>query len=85
MATLALDTHRLVTSLKHSGFTEQQAIGITEALQAIDLANVTTKGDLEILERDLTARLRELELRMTIKLGALIVAGIGVLAALKLY
>lgn len=74
MTTIILDTHRFVSRLKESGFSETQAAGLTEALQEIDLSRLTTKADL-----------KELELRMTIKLGSLIVAGTGFLAVLKLF
>jgi hypothetical protein len=71
VSAVLIDTHRLVTNLKKRGFTEDQAAGITDAIQELDLTQLSTKQDL-----------RELELRMTIKLGSLIVAGIGALAAL---
>ncbi len=74
MTSLPLDTHRLVNALKDRGFNEQQAAAVTEAIQEIDLTHVATKSDL-----------REIELRMTIKLGSLIVAGTAFLAILKLF
>ena len=74
MATLIFDTHRLTTYLKEHGFTEQQAVAITEAMQEIDLSQLATRRDL-----------RELELRMTVKLGSLIVAGTSILAVLRFF
>lgn len=80
MPSIPIDTYRLVNVLKQRGFSEQQAGGIVEVLQEIDLGNLASKQDI----RNLEMKLRELELRMTIKLGGLIVAGTGVLAALQL-
>ena len=80
MTSLPIDTYRLVNTLKEHGFTEQQAGGIVEVIQEIDLSNLATKADIRALE----VKIRELELRMTIKLGGLIVAGTGVIAALLL-
>jgi hypothetical protein len=47
---LPLDTHRLVSQLKASGFTDEQAAGVTEALKEIDLSQLSTKADLKDLE-----------------------------------
>lgn len=74
MAIIVLDTYQLISNLKSRGFTEEQARGVSEAIQQIDLSSISTKSDL-----------RELELRMTIKLGSLIIAGVAFLAALKFF
>lgn len=74
MATLAFDTYRLINNLKSKGFTKEQARGVSEAIQEIDLSAMTTKADL-----------KELELRMTIKLGSLIIAGVAFLAVIKFF
>jgi len=79
--TIVLDTHRLISSLKEHGFTEDQAAGITEAVQQIDLSQLATKADV----REVEMTLKELELRMTVKLGSLVVAGTAFLAVLKIF
>jgi hypothetical protein len=81
MPTILLDTHRLISSLRDHGFSEEQATGITDAIQHIDLTQLATKGDI----RDLEVSLKELELRMTLKLGSLVVAGTAFLAVLKIF
>ena len=53
------NTHRLVTRLQDRGFTEEQAEGITEVIQEIDLAEVTTKGDLLQLELKLEKQIAD--------------------------
>lgn len=85
MEAVIADTYRLVNMLKRKGFTEEQAGGLSEAFQQVDLSHLATKRDVEDLHKDILNELKTLELNMTIKLGALIVAGIGVLAALKFF
>ena len=72
MATVTFDTLKFVETLRASGMAENQAKAISDAVkQAHESAEVVTKRDLN-----------ELELRMVIKLGALMVAGIGIMATL---
>ncbi|MCY4437668.1 MAG: DUF1640 domain-containing protein [Chloroflexi bacterium] len=70
------DTHKAFTSLVEAGFTERQA-------QA--LLDVGREGFGALVTKDhLDARLRELELRLTLRLGAMVAAGVAILAALEL-
>ncbi len=70
------DTHKAFTTLVEAGFTERQA-------QA--LLDVGREGFGALVTKDhLDARLRELELRLTLRLGAMVAAGIAILAALEL-
>ena len=70
--TIVLDTHKVITRLKDRGFTEQQATGVTEVIQEIDLSEVATKSDLQHLKVDL------------MKWNATIMAiGVAVLALIK--
>lgn len=89
----AFDTLTYAKKLKEAGFTEQQAEVQAEALRAVVDANLATKQDLKVLEgtlrhemKELDAALRhdlkEMESRIIIRLGGLIVAGVGVLAVL---
>ncbi len=55
MTAITIDTYKLVANLKTRGFTEEQAIGVTEAIQEIDLSEMATKGDLITLKSDLKA------------------------------
>ena len=81
VATLIPDTHRLITQLCERGFTADQAGALTEAFQDFDLSELATKGDINELKH----QLREVELRITLKLGGLIAAGVGFLAFLKFF
>ncbi len=79
------DTHKAFTALMDAGFTERQAL--------LDVGSegygaLATKADLQTLERatkaDLNTRLRELELRLTLRTGGMFAAGVAILAALEL-
>jgi len=66
------DTHKFVRRLKEAGLPEMQAEAIADAFRdAQGEADLATKVDL-----------RELEYRLTIKLGSLIALAIGIVAAL---
>ena len=58
-----------------------QAHALSDVLHA-NLTELATKTDLNALEARLTAQIREIELRMTIKLGSMLVIAVGVIAAL---
>ena len=49
-AHLRLDTHRIIKGLEKRGFTEEQAEGVLQAIEEIELQGVVTKGDLASLE-----------------------------------
>jgi Protein of unknown function (DUF1640) len=83
MAAITFDTHEFFNELKSSGFSDQQAETITrlqkaavastleQAKHEYDLDNISTKRDL-----------KELELRLTIKMGAILSVAVAVIAAL---
>ena len=70
-ATILFDTHAYVKKLQEAGVSEQQAEVHSQALADLENNNLATKQDL-----------RELELRMTVRLGAIVTVGIGVVAVL---
>lgn len=71
MTTVVFDSHTFVKRLRATGFTEEQAEVIVDASRDA-LAQLVTKDDL-----------RELELRLVIKIGAFITVAVGVLIALS--
>jgi hypothetical protein len=82
MTTIAFDTHTFVKKLKAVGFTEEQAeVFAAEQARLIE-DKLATTHDLVELEANLRRDLKELEYRMTIKLGTLMVLAIGVMATL---
>ncbi len=77
MATIVFDSHALIKRLRSTGFTEEQAEAVADASRDA-LAQLITKEDLD-------ERLKSLEQRLTIKLGAIVAAGVGIiLAAMRL-
>jgi hypothetical protein len=75
---LIFDTLRYSKKLVAVGFTQQQAEAQTEALAEIVDDKLATKRDIE----DLKKEIKELELRMTIKLGSIMLGGLGLLVIL---
>jgi hypothetical protein len=72
MSAISFDIHQFIKKLETRGFSTDQAEGINDALKdALQVAEVSTK-------RDLT----ELEYRLTIKLGVLMTASVGIVATL---
>lgn len=72
MPTITFDTHKFIRRLREAGISEEQAEAIAEAFrEANQEAEIATKADL-----------RELEYRLIIKLGTMIVVAIGVVATL---
>ncbi len=86
---IAFDTHSLVKRLKSVGFTEEQSEVFAEEQARIIDERLATKQDIVALQRDMKALeinlkrdMKELEYRMIIKLGTLIVVAVGAVAAL---
>ena len=86
MTATTFDTHKFVRRLKEAGLPELQAEAISEAFRDAQAeAELATKQDIaelrheiELLRRDL----KDLESRMTIRLGVMLVAAVGVVATL---
>lgn len=85
MTAIAFDTLKFANRLKAVGVPDKQAEAqaevLSEALE-VNLKELVTKDDLgreiEFIRRDL----REMEQRLTIKLGGMLVVAVGVVAAL---
>ena len=75
MATLAFDTHKAVKALREAGFDDVQAEAVTAQISAATGENLVTKGDLE-------NAVEKLELRITAKVYAAVVVGVGLIKAL---
>jgi hypothetical protein len=77
---MPFDTLKLARRLEAAGFPAQQAGDMAEAI-AEAVSQLATKADLAALRTDIEHRLRELEQRMTIKLGGMMVVAVGVILA----
>ncbi len=71
MATIVFDTHTFVKELTQAGMPEAQAEVLARSQATLIDEKLATKQDL-----------KELELRLTIRLGSMMVVAIGVVAAL---
>jgi len=72
MSSVTFNRCEFINKLERTGLSETQAEAIsTGILQIHQSADLVTKADL-----------REMELRMTIKLGSMMIIGIGVLATM---
>jgi len=90
MTTITFDTFKFVDRLEKAGATRELAAAMADAhqeafAQALD-TSVATRADLASVKSELKADiasvradLHELELRLTIKLGAFIAAAVGIL------
>ncbi|HLF97195.1 MAG TPA: DUF1640 domain-containing protein [Methylococcaceae bacterium] len=85
MAAITFDTLKFANRLKSVGVPDKQAEAqaevLSEALE-VNLKELTTKDDLLHLEERLDSRLIQMEQRLTIKLGGMMVVAVGVVAAL---
>ena len=80
--TQTFDSLGYFEKLKSAGFTEEQARVQATALREVIEERLATKADLVQLEERLTHEMQTLELRMTLKLGAMLAASVALVAAL---
>ena len=83
MATLPFDTHKAVKELQAAGFDEAQAEAVVATVGAAIMGNVATKQDVTHARNDLGSKMQAMELRLTLRMGALIVGGVALIIALE--
>jgi hypothetical protein len=87
-AHMSFDTLAFAKRLAAAGMNSGQAQALAEALNDIVFDTLATKSDLRELQLATKADLRELEHRlmnkMTVRMGAMTAATIGILSALKI-
>lgn len=76
---MIFDTLRSVEELQEAGIPENQAKAQVRVFQQIIESDLATKRDMKELEQKLQQEMRELEYRLTIKLGLMVVASTGVI------
>lgn len=88
MATFVFDTHRAIQNLKEAGVAEAHAEAVVALFSNAFNDNVATKADVERVEqriefevRSLRSDMQAMEQRITLKLGGLMLAGLGLLFA----
>jgi len=57
MATIAVDTYKVIMRLQERGFTKEQAEALVSVAQEVDLSTFVTKADLKDALRSLEVRL----------------------------
>ena len=82
MAAIMFDTHAFVKELTETGMPEPQAEVLARTHATLIDDKLATKLDLKAVKEDLQREMRELELRLTLRLGSMMVVAIGVVAAL---
>lgn len=81
--TVAFDTLRAARRLRdEGGFDERQAAILVDTFAEGMGETLATKADLEKTETSLRGQMRELEQRMTIRLGAMMVGAVALIVAL---
>lgn len=79
------DTLEYVHKLKEAGVPEKQAVTHAKALSEVIEGNLATKYDLELIKREielLRRDIKEIENRIIIRLGAIMITGFSILAIL---
>ena len=89
MTTMTFDSLGYFEKLKAAGFTEEQAKVQANAMREVIEERLATKADLIQLEerlrneiRKMESEMQKLELRMPLKLGAMLAASVAIVATL---
>ncbi len=78
---MVFDTLKSVEELQEAGIPENQAKAQVRVFQRIIESDLATKRDI----KDLQQEMREMEYRLTIKLGVMVVASTGVILGIMQY
>ncbi len=90
---MSFDTLSYARRLKASGFSDEQAETLSDATRELVVQDFATKGDIAILKTDLVAleqrimsAMDNLGLRLTVRMGVMLAAGLSILGVvLKLH
>ncbi len=74
-------SHKAFTALTGVGFSEEQAEALVEAASE-SRDDLATKADIAELRSKMQATIQALELRLTLRLGGMVVAGVAIIAVL---
>ncbi|MCW5260331.1 DUF1640 domain-containing protein [Verminephrobacter eiseniae] len=84
MANIPFDTLKFVKTLEAAGVPAPQAEAFSAAVRdAHEFVDVATKRDIDDLRKEMEARLEKMELRLSIKLGTIVVVALGAFTALS--
>ena len=78
----AFDTLSYAKRLRDAGISQGQAEAHAEAAREFVMGDLATKADLQAIRADLQAAMDTLSLRLTLRLGVMLAAGLATLAAI---
>jgi hypothetical protein len=78
----AFDTLGYAKRLRDAGVSQGQAEAHAEAAREFVMGDLATKADLQAIRADLQAAMDTLSLRLTLRLGVMLAAGLAALAAI---
>jgi hypothetical protein len=78
----AFDTLGYAKRLRDAGISQGQAEAHAEAAREFVMGDLATKADLQAIRADLQAAMDTLSLRLTLRLGVMLAAGLATLAAI---
>lgn len=81
MATVSFDTLRFSRKLQDAGFSPEQAVGVAEAFADASGGTLATKADVGEAVSQIRVDMREMELRLTMRMGVMLGAAVGILVA----
>ena len=82
MNAITFDTHGFVKRLTAAGMPEAQAEVLADEQTNLIENNLASKRDLKELEVSLKSKLREMEQRIVIRLGTMIIIAVGAIVTL---
>jgi len=82
MSSATFDTLSFARKLQELGFTKEQSEGFAQLQREIIDERLATKADLWTVKNELHHQMKELEYRLTIRLGGMMAASIALVAAL---
>jgi len=78
----AFDTLGYAKRLRDAGISQGQAEAHAEAAREFVMGDLATKADLQAIRADLQAAMDTLSLRLTLRLGVMLAAGLATFAAI---
>jgi hypothetical protein len=79
----AFDSLGYAKRLREAGLPQDQAEAHAEAAREFVMAELVTRHDLDVLRRELETKIDTMSLRLTVRMGVMLAAGLSILAAIQ--